>query len=74
MDLRGIAVAMGFLYLQAEEEAAQLRRIIVERRARMRRGMLRRRAILSCLSHDQSSSQLYTQLNITVPFLALFFS
>ncbi|CAL8333003.1 unnamed protein product [Arctogadus glacialis] len=42
----------------------------------MRQGMLRRRAILSCLSHshDQSSSQLYTQLNITVPILAVFFS
>ncbi|KAK0151967.1 hypothetical protein N1851_006666 [Merluccius polli] len=59
-----------------EEEAAQLRRQIDDRRARMRRRTLRRRAILSCLSesHDQSSSQLYTQLNTTVPILAVFFS
>ncbi|CAL8370991.1 unnamed protein product [Boreogadus saida] len=40
----------------------------------MRRGMLRRRAILSRLSHDQSSLQLYTQLTTTVPILAVFLS
>ena len=51
MDLTGIAIAMGLLYQRAEEEDAQLRRWIVERKTRMRWGMLRRQAILSCLSH-----------------------
>ncbi|CAL8387566.1 unnamed protein product [Boreogadus saida] len=55
MDLTGIAIAMGLLYQRAEEEAAQLRRLIVKQKNRMRWGMLRRQAILSCLSHDQSS-------------------
>ena len=50
MDQTLVAVAVGTQYKEAEEEAAQLRRRISQRRARMRWRMERRRAILACLS------------------------
>lgn len=50
MDPIHIAVAVGKLYIEAEEEAAQLRRNIRKRKSKMRRRMARRRAIIACLA------------------------
>jgi len=45
-----VAVAIAFLYQNAEEEAAERRRQIIKRRVRIQRRTAKRRAILACLS------------------------
>lgn len=50
MEQLRIAIATAILYQDAEEEAAERRRQILQRKARMQRRMAKRRAILACLS------------------------
>lgn len=45
-----VALAVGQLYQEAEQQVAELRRRFLERRAKMRRRMLRRRALIAYLS------------------------
>lgn len=50
MEQLRIAIAIAILYQDAEEEAAERRRQILQRKARMQRRMAKRRAILACIS------------------------
>ncbi|XP_035853757.1 putative nuclease HARBI1 [Sander lucioperca] len=76
MDWVKIATTVGILYREAEEEAAELRRNLRVRRARMRRRRLERRLAISAFvsGNDQSPSKRYAQVNDCVPILFRFFS
>ncbi|XP_046886055.1 putative nuclease HARBI1 [Hypomesus transpacificus] len=70
-----VTVAIGSLYLKAEEEAAELRQLIQRRRARMRRmRMARLRQMLSLIFLNDGTPQNYAQVNDQVPILKIVFS
>ncbi|KAL4007933.1 hypothetical protein ACER0C_001785 [Sarotherodon galilaeus] len=74
MDRLVGAVAAGILYLQAETQAAQLRRLIRERRARMKMRE-RRCALMACLLHlGKSPAKIYTQIDYSIPILSISFT
>ncbi|KAL3999951.1 T cell receptor alpha chain V region [Sarotherodon galilaeus] len=74
MDRVVVAVAAGILFLQAETEAAQLRRRIRERRARMKMRE-RRRALMACLLHrGKCAARPYAQIDYSIPILSIYFT
>ncbi|KAL1268450.1 hypothetical protein QQF64_033813 [Cirrhinus molitorella] len=71
MEKVALAIAVGVLY----KEAAQIRRHIQQRRARMRLRMEQRRVLFAyLLTAEQNTFQRYSQINDQVPILAQFFS
>ncbi|XP_058468810.1 uncharacterized protein LOC131443306 [Solea solea] len=75
MDARCVAVlAVGMLYRQAEEEAADLRRRIRERRARLQRRERRLALLAYLVNKKKQPMQRYAQMNINVPIISMFMS
>nr|XP_040019160.1 uncharacterized protein LOC120809426 [Gasterosteus aculeatus aculeatus] len=75
MDLIHIAVAVGKLYTEAEEEAAQLRRTIRKRKSKIRRRMARRCAIIACLAFfNKHPVTKYAVMKNDVPIISIFCS